>query len=135
MAYNILVVDDSKVVRTMVVRILKMAEIDLGEVHEAGNGREALSILDKNWIDLVLADINMPVMSGLEMVDEMSRKGMMGSIPVVIISTERSVTRIEELKAKGVSAYLRKPFTPESIRSVVEQVLEGTVPNETGKTN
>jgi two-component system chemotaxis response regulator CheY len=132
MAYNILVVDDSKVARAMVIRTLKMAEMDLGRVHEAGNGREALAVLDREWVDLVLADIHMPVMTGVQMVEEMSRNGLMDSIPVVIISTERSVTRIEELKAKGIRAYLRKPFTAESIRSVVEQVLAGSVPKAAG---
>jgi two-component system chemotaxis response regulator CheY len=127
MGYNILVVDDSRVVRAMVIRTLKMAEMDLGDVHEAANGREALDLLGREWVDLVLADINMPVMSGVQMIEEMSRSGLMSSVPVVIISTERSATRIEELKTKGIRAYLRKPFTPESIRSVVEQVLAGRV--------
>lgn len=135
MAYNILVVDDSSVVRKMVIRTLKMAQIDIGEIHEAGNGRDALDILDDKWIDLVLADINMPIMTGTEMVDEMHRRHLLSNIPVVIISTERSATRIEELKAKGIRAYLRKPFTPENIKSVVEQILAGTAPAVSDSTN
>lgn len=123
MAYNVIVVDDSKVTRTMVIRTLRLANLDLGEVNEAENGKEALEILDRSWIDVVFADINMPVMNGIEMVEEMSRKGLMATIPVIIISTERSLTRIEELKARGISAYLYKPFTPENIKAVVEEVL------------
>jgi len=126
MAYNVLVVDDSRVVRTVVIRTLRLASVPLGEVHEAGDGAEALRILDDAWIDLVLADINMPVMNGMELVDEMVKRDLLETVPVVIISTERSVTRIEELKAKGVSAYLRKPFTPENIKHVVDDVLGPT---------
>lgn len=123
MAYNILVVDDSKIVRAVVSRTLKIAGVDVGQIYEAANGKEALAVLEANWIDIVFADINMPEMNGIEMVGKMREKGLMDSIPVVIVSTERSVTRIAELKAGGVRAYLSKPFTPESIREVVEQVL------------
>jgi two-component system chemotaxis response regulator CheY len=123
MAYNVLIVDDSRVVRSVVHRTLQLAGVELGEVHQAENGRQALEVLDRVWIDMVFADINMPVMSGLQMVDEMVSRRLMDSIPVVIISTERSITRIEELKSKGISAYLNKPFTPENIRNVVDQIL------------
>ncbi len=123
MAYNILVVDYSKIVRVVVSRTLKIAGVDVGQIYEAANGKEALAVLEANWIDIVFADINMPEMNGIEMVGKMREKGLMDSIPVVIVSTERSVTRIAELKAGGVRAYLSKPFTPESIREVVEQVL------------
>jgi two-component system chemotaxis response regulator CheY len=101
MAYNILIVDDSQTVRAVIRKTLDLAGIEVGEIHEAGNGQEALDVLGKHWLDLVFADINMPV------------------------STEGSSTRVEQLKAKGVSAYVRKPFTPEIIRSVVEEVLGG----------
>lgn len=123
MAYNILIVDDSKVVRTVVARTLQMSGLDVGSTYEAANGQEALDLLDKMWVDIVFADINMPVMSGLEMVDRMVDRNLLGTIPVVIISTERSITRIEELKSKGISAYLRKPFTPENIKHVVDRIL------------
>jgi two-component system chemotaxis response regulator CheY len=62
-------------------------------------------------------------MTGIEMVEKMSADGLLKTIPVVIISTEGSATRIEELKAKGVSAYIRKPFTPELLRSVVDDIV------------
>lgn len=123
MSYNILVVDDSKIVRAVMLKTLRISGIDLGEVYEAGNGREGLDILADKWVDLVLADINMPEMTGVEMVEVMKEKGYMDGIPVVIISTERSVTRMNSLKAKGVFAYLNKPFTPEEVREVVEEAL------------
>ena len=123
MSFNILIVDDSAIIRAAVKKTLALAGIDIGETYEAANGQEALDAIEHNWVDLVLADINMPVMNGVEMVDKMAEKGVIASVPVVIISTERSETRMEQLKAKGVSAYLNKPFTPESIREVVDQVL------------
>lgn len=123
MPYNILVVDDSQTVRAVIRKTLDLAGVEVGEIHEAGNGQEALDILRDNWLDLVFADINMPVMTGIEMVDRMSADGLLKTVPVVIISTEGSATRVEQLKAKGVSAYIRKPFTPEIIREVVDEVL------------
>lgn len=126
MAYNILVVDDSNVIRKVLIKTLSLAKVPVGEVFEAANGKEALEILDGSWIDLVFADINMPVMNGVEMIEKMSESGMLNNIPVVIISTEGSLTRIEELKAKGVKAYVRKPFTPEAIKEVVQDVMGGS---------
>lgn len=125
MSYNILVVDDSAIIRTAIKKTLNIAGIDLGEIYEASNGQEALDAIERSWIDLILLDINMPVMNGVEMVDKMAEKGVISSVPVVIISTERSETRMEQLKAKGVSAYLNKPFTPESIKDVVDSILGG----------
>jgi len=125
MAYSVLVVDDSAVVRAVVIKTLRLTGLEWGDIHQAGNGKEALEVLDKAWVDIVFADINMPVMNGIELVDSMAARGMLHATPVVIISTERSITRIEELKAKGVSAYLHKPFTPENIKGVVDHLLGG----------
>ncbi|MCD6120020.1 response regulator [bacterium] len=123
MALNILVVDDSSTVRAVIRKTLKLAEIPVGQLYEAANGKEALDILADNWIDLIFADINMPVMGGVEMIDKMSEDGLLKSVPVVIVSTEGSKTRMEQLKQKGVSAYLRKPFTPELLKNVVDDIL------------
>lgn len=125
MANNILVVDDSVIIRKMVAKNLSMADVDLGEIHFAANGREALDKLDAHWIDIVLADINMPVMNGLELIQEMSRRDLTSTVPVVIISTERSKERIEALKALGVRAYINKPFTPEEFAQVIKDLLYG----------
>jgi two-component system chemotaxis response regulator CheY len=123
MSLNILVVDDSATVRAVIKKTLEIAEVPVGELYEAENGQEALDALSANWIDLVFADINMPVMTGIEMVEKMAAAGLLKTVPVVIVSTEGSATRIEQLKAKGVSAYIRKPFTPELLRSVVDDIL------------
>lgn len=123
MAYNILVVDDSRIIRTVVSKTLHLTGIDIGEIFEAENGQKALEQLENHWIDIVFADINMPVMNGVEMVDKMAQQKMLEATPVVIVSTDRSVTRMEELLSKGVRAYLNKPFTPESVRDVITDIL------------
>jgi two-component system chemotaxis response regulator CheY len=123
MSLNILVVDDSATVRAVIKKTLEIAGVPVGELYEAENGQEALDALSAHWIDLVFADINMPVMTGIEMVEKMSDEGLLKTVPVVIVSTEGSATRIEQLKAKGVSAYIRKPFTPELLRSVVDDIV------------
>lgn len=123
MAYNILVVDDSKTIRSIIIKILKLTKLELGQIFEAENGREGLDCLKDNWVDLILSDLNMPVMSGIEMVSEMANDGLLKDIPVIVISTDGSARRIEELKEKGIREYIRKPFTPESLSEVIDRVL------------
>lgn len=119
MSLNILVVDDSQTVRAVIAKTFKIGEVPVDELYEAANGKEALDILAHHWIDLVFSDINMPIMSGIELLEKMSEGGMLTTIPVVIVSTEGSATRIEQLKAKGITAYIRKPFTPEEVKRII----------------
>lgn len=125
MAYNILIVDDSETMRAVLVRTIHMSGVSVGELFQAENGKTALSILEKEWVDIVFADINMPVMNGLEMVDQMVQSGQITLTPVVVVSTEGSRIRLEELSSKGVKAFLRKPVTPELFKKVICEVLEG----------
>lgn len=123
MALNILVVDDSLTIRAVIAKTLKLAEVPINELYEAANGKEALVILGKEWIDLIFSDINMPVMGGVEMIERIKEDNALESIPVIVVSTEGSATRVEELKSKGIRAYIRKPFTPELVRSVVNDIM------------
>jgi two-component system, chemotaxis family, chemotaxis protein CheY len=123
MALNLLIVDDSETVRAILAKTLQLSGIAVGEMYKAANGREALDILKDHWIDLIFSDINMPIMGGVEMIQQMQQDDMLKTIPVIVVSTEGSVTRIEQLKAQGIRAYIRKPFTPELIRSVVEDII------------
>jgi two-component system, chemotaxis family, chemotaxis protein CheY len=123
MAFNILLVDDSLTVRAVIKKTLRLAGVDIGELHEAGNGQEALAVLDANWIDLVFADLCMPVMDGEEFVDRLHQSGVLASLPVVIVSSAGSEPRIARLREKGVRDFVHKPFTPERIREVVDQVM------------
>ncbi len=126
MAYNILVVDDSETVRAVIAKSLDLAGVPLGSLLQAANGQEGLEILRREWVDLVLADINMPVMGGVRMVEEMKGNAELKDIPVIIISTEGSATRLQGLKDQGVSAFLRKPFTPEDLKATVNSLLKGS---------
>ena len=123
MSYAILVADDSAIVRTMVKKALSMAGLDLGEVHEAGDGQEALEVLGRTWIDVVFADINMPRMNGIELVRRMRETPALAATPIVIVSSDRTKARIDELEANGVKAYVKKPFRPEQFREVVDRLL------------
>ncbi|MCK5683774.1 response regulator [bacterium] len=124
MKLNILIVDDSSTVRSVLKKTLDLAKIPTATIHEAENGRDALKILDENWIDLVFADINMPIMGGIEMVENMAKSGLMKTIPVIVVTTEGSQTRIDQLKEKGIRGYIRKPFTPESVRAEFIKIIE-----------
>lgn len=123
MAYNILIVDDSDIIRAVIKKTLNLAGVSTNEIYEANNGRAGLEKIKDNWIDLVFADINMPVMSGIEMIDNMAKDGTLETTPIVIVSTEGSKTRIGELIKKGVRGYIRKPFSPEILRDVVKEVM------------
>jgi len=123
MAYNILIVDDSQTMRAVIVKTVDMADIAVGQLFEATNGKEALELLEKEWVDIVFADINMPVMNGIEMVEEMLKRGYMENTPVIVISTEGSKTRLDALRNMGVRGFLRKPISPELFKNVVDGVL------------
>ncbi len=120
---NILIVDDSSLTRKAIHRIIDMIGVDVGRVIEAGNGREALEKMHMDSVDLVLADLNMPEMGGIEMIDHMATDERTQSIPVIVISTESSTTRIGGLLSQGARNFLHKPFTPEQVKQVVEQTL------------
>ena len=123
MSLSVLIVDDSATVRAVIAKTLDLAGVPVTHVYEASNGREALETLAEHHVDLLFSDINMPVMSGVEMVERMAARGLLEKIRVVVVSTEGSVTRIEQLRSKGVSAYLRKPVAPETIRRVVDDIV------------
>jgi two-component system chemotaxis response regulator CheY len=86
--YSVLIVDDSEIIRSVLQKTLNMAKIPLSNVYQAANGREAMDILDNSWIDLVMTDLNMPVMSGFELIDIMHKRNDLNLIPIVVISTE-----------------------------------------------
>jgi len=123
MGYNVLIADDSMIIRKMIAKTLNISGLDIGEIYFAENGKQALKQLKENWVDIVFADINMPEMNGIKMIEEMCKEDLIKSIPVVIISTERNRERIETLKAMGVKTYLSKPFIPEEFSRTVRELL------------
>jgi len=124
MAFNILVVDDSSVMRAIIIKTLRLSQLPLGEVYEAANGQEALKLLEGKWIDLALVDINMPVMDGEEMIKRLRQNPATADLPVIVVSTEGSETRIGGLVQKG-AGFVHKPFTPESLRGIILKTLGG----------
>ncbi|MFP4035595.1 MAG: response regulator, partial [Desulfovermiculus sp.] len=93
MGYNVLIVDDSMIIRSMVAKTLQISGLELEELYYAANGQEGLDLLLAKTVDIVFADINMPVMDGVQMVKAMAQRGILQRIPVVIISTERNRQR------------------------------------------
>jgi two-component system chemotaxis response regulator CheY len=120
-SFNILVVDDSAVMRAMIIRILRLTGLSLGEVYEAPNGREGLRVLDEKWVDLALVDINMPVMNGEEMIDSVRNNQTTADLPIIVVSTESNMERVESIRRKKVE-FVHKPFTPEVLRKTVLQL-------------
>ncbi|HSQ43277.1 MAG TPA: response regulator [Fibrobacteraceae bacterium] len=123
MGYTVLLVDDSETIRGAMERTFRMAKLPMDEVIHAANGAEALEILKTRWVDIVLADINMPVMNGVDLVRNMKSNSEWREIPVAIVSTEGSHKRMDELGHAGIAGYLRKPCRPEEIRDLLHQVL------------
>lgn len=119
-----LIVDDSSVMRKIVERSLRQAGIDLEKVVEASNGAEALGALRDNPVDLVLCDINMPVMDGLEFVRQVASVDNAKGVPIVMITTEGSESHVVEALSHGARGYIRKPFTPDQVKEHVLPVLE-----------
>jgi two-component system, chemotaxis family, chemotaxis protein CheY len=128
MALNVLIVDDSAVMRSMVIRTLRMSGLQINEIYQAGNGKEGLEILEQHWIDLVLVDINMPVMTGIEMIESVRNTPELADLPMIVISTESSTTRVDLLKKIGIG-FVHKPFSAEMLRESVLQ-LTGVTADE-----
>ncbi len=115
MAKNVLVVDDSSVMRKMIGRSLRQAGLDCGEIFEGGDGVEGLSQLASHPdVALILSDWNMPNMDGIAFVKEVRAKGI--NTPIVMITTEATESRVSDVKAAGANGYVCKPFTPEVLQ-------------------
>lgn len=123
MAYTVLLVDDSETIRMAMIRAFSMAKLPMDEIIQAPDGLKAMEVLRSRWVDIVLTDINMPNMGGMELVAAMKADAELSEIPVAVISTEGSQTRIAELMQKGISGYLRKPCKPEDIRDLLHKTL------------
>lgn len=123
MAFSLMIVDDSAAMRAFILRVIELTGLEVGTCLQAANGQEALDLLRSNWIDMVLTDINMPVMNGEEFVRCMEQDEFLRSIPVLVVSTDGSEHRVERMMALGAKGYVKKPFSPEVLRSSMEQLL------------
>jgi two-component system chemotaxis response regulator CheY len=119
-----LIVDDSSVMRKIVERSLRQAGLEPLVVQEAGTGIEGLEILRTVQVDLILTDINMPTMDGLEFVRQMKAQHLAEGVPVVMITTESSEEHVRQAIQAGARGYIRKPFTAEQVKERVLPLLQ-----------
>ncbi len=126
MPYSLLIVDDSKSMRSVIRKVLEMSGFKADNYFEAGHGQEALEVMSGHGIDLILTDINMPVMDGMELLAEMRRRPELSAVPVIVVSTEGSTERQAEAMSLGAAGYLQKPFQPEEVRRLLEKCLGWT---------
>ena len=123
MAYRVLIVDDSPAMRAFVRRVMEISGFELSESFEAGDGGEALRLLRREWVDLILTDINMPGMDGEEFLLQLESDEILRALPVVVISTDATANRIQRMLSLGARGYVTKPFTPETLRGELERTL------------
>jgi two-component system chemotaxis response regulator CheY len=123
MPLDILIVDDSAAIRKILQRVLRQTDLSIGEIHEAGDGVEALATLETRKVDLVLSDINMPNMDGLQLLSRLREMGRMKGVPIVMITTEGGQGKVMEAVELGAAGYVRKPFTPEQIKEKIATLI------------
>src|SRR5579862_4904170 len=113
---DVLIVDDSAAIRKILLRVLRQAEIPIGNVYEAGDGHEALQALQAQTIGLVLSDINMPNMDGLELLSHIKANELWKNLPIIMVTTEGSQSKVLQAVELGAAGYVRKPFTADQIK-------------------
>jgi two-component system, chemotaxis family, chemotaxis protein CheY len=125
---DVLVVDDSAAIRKILQRVLRQTGMAIKTIHEAGDGQEALEILKVHSPALVLTDINMPKMDGLQFLAAVKGSDRWRSIPVVMITTEGGEAKVGEAVKLGAAGYVRKPFTADQIKEKLAGILEPSLP-------
>jgi two-component system, chemotaxis family, chemotaxis protein CheY len=123
MAYRVLLVDDSAAMRAFIRRVFDLSGLEVEKVFEASDGQEALQLLDREWVDVILTDINMPGMDGEAFLQRLSSSGVAKTTPVIVVSTDATTARRERLLQLGARGYLVKPFAPEMLQREIERVL------------
>ena len=123
MSFNVLIVDDSNAMRAVIRKIISMSGFKMDKCLNAGNGKEALEILVNEWVDVIISDINMPEMSGLELLARLKQDDLYKEIPVIMISTEGSDERMQEAFDCGAQGFIKKPFLPEELRKILYETI------------
>ena len=123
MAMDVLIVDDSAAIRKILQRVLRQTEMPIGDIFEAGDGLEALAMLNKHNVGLIMSDINMPNMDGLALLARIKNDGAHKAVPVIMITTEGSQNKVREAVNLGAAGYVRKPFTTEQIKEKLTGLL------------
>ena len=123
MSFNVLIVDDSNSMRAVIKKIISISGFKMDHCYEAGNGVEALEVLSKSWVDIILSDINMPEMNGLELLNRLKQDELYKDIPFIVITTEGSSERMEEAFNCGARGFIKKPFLPEDVKRILHEVI------------
>ena len=123
MVLDILIVDDSAAIRKILQRVLKQAMIPVGCVYEAGDGAAALEILKSRKVGLILSDLNMPNVDGIELLRRVKSNDQWRKLPVIMIATEGAAAKVQEAVNLGATGYVRKPFTAEQIKEKLAGLL------------
>ncbi len=123
MSFNVLIVDDSNAMRSVIRKVIQLSGFRMDRCYEAGNGKQALEVLSGEWVDVILSDIHMPEMDGFELLKEISKHDVFKNIPVIMISTEGSLERVNEAYALGAKGFIKKPFLPEELKRILHEVI------------
>lgn len=124
MDLNVLIVDDSAAIRKILLRVLAQTDLPIKQVHEASDGQEAMKIVENNEVSLILSDINMPNVDGLELLTQLRNTPKWNQLSVIMITTEGSQAKVLEAVQLGAKGYVRKPFTAEQIKEKVMACLK-----------
>jgi len=116
-------VDDSGSMRAVIKKIVTISGFQMDKCLEANNGREAMEVLSTNWIDIIISDINMPEVNGLELLEQLQKNETLKEIPVIMITTEGSAERMQEAFKRGAKGFVKKPFLPDEIKKVLYDVI------------
>jgi two-component system chemotaxis response regulator CheY len=127
MESDVLVVDDSAAIRKILQRVLRQTGLSISTIHEAGDGQEALTLLAAHKVDLILSDINMPKMDGIQLLASLKASSQWRHIPVVMITTEGGEAKVGEAVRLGAAGYVRKPFTADQIKDKLAGILDPAV--------
>jgi two-component system chemotaxis response regulator CheY len=123
MAFSVLIVDDSPVMRGFIRRVMSLSGFEVGDCLEASDGEEALDCLHERSVDVILTDINMPKMNGEEFLRRLETDERLRSVPTLVISTDATKARILKMISLGAQGYMTKPFSPEALREELERIL------------
>ncbi|MBU8850143.1 MAG: response regulator [Desulfobacterales bacterium] len=123
MSFNVLIVDDSNTMRAVIKKVIAISGFKMAQCIEAGNGKKALEVLTDNRVDVIVSDINMPEMDGFELLKNLKGEDLFKNIPVILISTESSEKRMQDAFDLGAKGFIKKPFTPEAVKKILNEVI------------
>ena len=123
MPYNLLIVDDSRSLRKVLIKTIRMCHIGEANFLQAGNGSEALEVLKDNWVDIIFSDINMPEMDGYQFIEEVRKNDVFAQTPILVITSETRFEKIEQTLDGKIAGILAKPFRPEKIKEYLSTLL------------